>query len=69
MTLKPAILLLWKKNEIERAMLFDDHKDAFDTGERFKQQGYGWSMLSFKHYESGQIPEDAPPLQQKMFEE
>lgn len=69
MTLKPAILLLWKGSNLKRAMVFDDHNDAVDTAERFEQTGHGWSMYSFEHYEQGQMPEDAPPLQKKMFSE
>lgn len=63
----PAVLLLWKKGEIVRCMVFDDHTDACDTADGFKRLGYVHSMLDFEHYPAGEKPADTPPRQKALF--
>lgn len=66
--MKSAVLIIYKKREIKRVMWFANHHQALDVAQQFKAAGFDWSLHVCEQYEAGEIPDDMPEKQLKLFD-
>jgi hypothetical protein len=64
--LRPAMLILTKRGKRTRYLFFEDHNNAWDLGEAFRQSGWHWEMHVVEVYRQGEFPDDMPAKQKAL---
>ncbi len=65
--LRSAAVLLLRKGQRPRLMIFDDYNDAYDTMKAFCGAQQPAVMVTYEHFGPGEKPADLPMVQQALF--